>query len=44
MFVYEDLHKTDLEAILISLEMDLGQNNYHYMEKEVAKKLLSLPF
>ena len=44
MFAYEDLHKTGLKATLISLEMELGQNNCFYMEKGVAKKLLSLPF
>ena len=44
MWVYQDLHKKGLKGILISLEMDLGQNNCLYMEKRVTKKLLSLPF
>ena len=38
---YQDIHKTGLKGIQISLEMNLGQNNYIYMEKRVNKKLLS---
>ena len=44
MWVYQDLHTTGLKGILISLEINLGQNNFLYMEKRVTKKLLSLPF
>ena len=43
MWVYKHLHKTGLKGMLISLEMNLGQNNCLYVEKRVAKKLLSLP-
>ena len=44
MWVYQDLHATGIKDILISLEMNLGQNSFLYMEKRVTKKLLSLPF
>ena len=32
--VYKNLHKTELKRILISLEMNLGQNNYLHVEKK----------
>ena len=44
MWVYQDLHTTGLKGILISLEMNLGQNNFLYIEERVTKKLLSLLF
>ena len=44
MWVYQAIHKTGLKGILISLEMNLVQNHCLYIEKIVAKKLLSLQF
>ena len=39
MWVYQDLHKTGLKGIFISLEMNLGQNNCLNMDKRVAKNI-----